>query len=72
VRNGVKDFIDSYGEDSEPNFRRAMSDLANRRPREHRAAGWQEGFEATVCALKANEAVLKGQKVMLTKDLFEI
>ena len=36
------------------------------------AAGYQAGFEATVSAIKANEAVLKGQKIMLPKDLFAI
>jgi hypothetical protein len=34
-------------------------------------AGYQEGLDATIIAIKANEAVLKGQKVSLSKDLFE-
>ena len=34
-------------------------------------AGYQEGLDATIIAIKANEAVLKGQKVNLSKDLFE-
>ena len=36
------------------------------------SAGYQEGYEATVMALKANEAVLSGQKVEFTKDSFEV
>jgi hypothetical protein len=35
------------------------------------AAGYQEGLDATVIAIKANEAILKGQKIHLSKDLFE-
>jgi len=34
-------------------------------------AGYQEGLDAAVLAIKANEAILKGQKVSLSKDLFE-
>jgi hypothetical protein len=35
------------------------------------AAGYKEGLEATVIAIKANEAVLSGRKVSLSDDLFE-
>lgn len=36
------------------------------------SAGYQEGYEATVMALKANEAVLSGQKIEFTKESFEV
>ena len=36
------------------------------------AAGYKEGFEATVCALKANEAVTQGQKIEMQKEWFDI
>lgn len=35
-------------------------------------AGYQEGYEATVIALKANEAVTKGQKITFEKEWFTI
>jgi len=35
-------------------------------------AGWKEGFEATVTALKANEAVNKNTKITLEPTLFEV
>lgn len=35
------------------------------------AAGYQEGLDAAIIGIKANEAVLKGQKISLSKDLFE-
>lgn len=36
------------------------------------AAGWQEGFEATVMAVKANEAVVKGQKIVFSNEWFQV
>jgi predicted dehydrogenase len=36
------------------------------------AAGYHEGLDATVIALKTNEAVTKGQKVTFQKDWFEV
>jgi predicted dehydrogenase len=35
------------------------------------AAGYQEGLDSAIIAIKTNEAILKGQKVSLSKDLFE-
>ena len=46
--------------------------LAKVAPSRRPAAGYVEGYEATVLALKANEAVIKGRKIELTKDLFTI
>ncbi|MFO1501199.1 MAG: Gfo/Idh/MocA family oxidoreductase [Verrucomicrobiota bacterium] len=34
-------------------------------------AGYQEALDAVIIAIKANEAILKGQKVNLPKELFE-
>jgi len=34
--------------------------------------GWQEGFEATVTAIKANEAVATGSKITFQKDWFAV
>ena len=36
------------------------------------AAGFKEGYEATVIAIKANEAVQKQQRVMIPKELFTL
>src|SRR2546426_1148361 len=35
-------------------------------------AGYQEGYEAAVMAIKANEAILKGEKVAFKKEWFEL
>ena len=63
----VEDFMSSGGELADlPTF--LAKEAGSRGP----AAGYQEGFEATALALKANEAVIKGQKINLPKDLFQI
>ena len=36
------------------------------------SAGFKEGFEAAVCAIKANEAVVKGQKIVLAREWFDL
>ncbi|MBI5772143.1 MAG: Gfo/Idh/MocA family oxidoreductase [Verrucomicrobia bacterium] len=65
---GVEDFLSNFG-DNEAGVREYLAGIAkNRAP----AAGWQEGYEATVTALKANEAVLKGQKITFQKEWFEV
>lgn len=66
--SGVEDFIATFGEDAK-GLKEYMAGLAkNKKPH----AGFQEGFEATVLALKANEAVLKGGKIDLQKEWFQV
>jgi hypothetical protein len=36
------------------------------------AATWRDGLDATVVAIKANESVVKQQKVTLDKELFDL
>jgi hypothetical protein len=65
---GVEDFIGNFG-DNEQGLRKYLADLMKtRRP----AATYQDGFDATVIAVKANEAILKGQKIELTDELYKI
>src|SRR6185295_2502227 len=65
---GVEDFTSNFGED-EKGLKEYLAGLVkNRAP----FAGWQEGFEATVLAIKSNEAILKGQKTAIQKEWFEV
>ncbi|MDB6022065.1 MAG: Oxidoreductase domain protein [Pedosphaera sp.] len=64
----VKNFVSSYGADAEG---LGESLAASSKGRYH-AAGYKEGFEATVLAIKTNEAVVKGEKVLLPKEIFDI
>lgn len=66
---GVKDFTDTYGDADAQQLVDYLKDQEkNRLP----APGWKEGFEATVSALKANEAILSGKRIELTKEMFEV
>lgn len=64
----VNNFIASYGADADGVTDELVKWAKSRQP----AAGYKEGFEATVIAIKANEAIVKGEKVTLPKELFEI
>jgi predicted dehydrogenase len=67
VGAGVEDFAASFNINDKAALVKFLSEI-KRQP----AAGYKEGYEATVTVIKANEAVLKGQKVALSKELFEL
>jgi predicted dehydrogenase len=67
VSTGVEDFISSYGEGKDEQLKQHVAKIA-RQP----AAGFKEGYEATVMVLKAHEAVMKGEKIRYPADLFEL
>jgi predicted dehydrogenase len=68
IAAGVEDFVGNFGE-SEQGVRKYVADLMKtRRP----AASYQDGYTATVIAIKANEAIVKGKKVELPDELFKI
>ena len=64
----VKDFIDRFG-DGDPA-------AAGRQPQgseaDAPAANWRDGLDATVLAIKANEAVVQQQKITVEKKLFDL
>jgi len=65
---GVEDFVSNFGNDE-----KALRDyLPTVMKNKSHAAGYQEGFEATVTALKANEAVVTGQKILFKPEWFEL
>jgi predicted dehydrogenase len=70
IKGGVKDYTESFGDDDPAAMKEYLADLEkkNRVP----ATGWKEGYEATVVALKANEAILKGTKINFQKAWFEV
>jgi predicted dehydrogenase len=68
VAGGVEDFIGNFGDDAA----KLRQHLVNEIKKGEHAASLQEGFEATVTVIKANEAILKGQKLVFQKDWFEI
>lgn len=67
VSSAVEDFTANFGADDKAALEKYLSDV-----KLQPAAGYQEGFEATVLATKANEAVLKGGKVALPREAFAL
>ena len=67
VSSAVEDFSATFDVNDKAALEKYISEI-----KLQPAAGYQEGFEATVLAIKANEAVVHGQKVALPKEWFEL
>ena len=69
IQAGIEDFTTNFGADDLTALADYLKDLdKNKLP----AAGWKEGYEATVTAIKAHEAVMKGGKVELPDELYNV
>lgn len=67
ISAAVEDFTASFNINDKAALLKFLSEV-KRQP----AAGYKEGYEATVVALKANEALVKGQKIVFSKEWFEL
>lgn len=69
VSAAVKDFVDNYGDDDKKALAEALQAASiNNKP----AATWREGYDATVLAIKGNEAALKKARIEIPASLFDI
>ena len=62
----AKDFIESFGDDADA-LKEHLTKLA-RQP----AAGILEGYQATVIAIKTNEAIMTGKRVEIKPEMYEL
>jgi len=69
LKTGIEDFSASFDINDAKALKEYMATLEKGRMP---AAGYAEGLEATIIALKSNEAILKGQRLTLEKDLFDL
>jgi len=69
IATGVEDFASNFDVNDTAALKTYLADIAKNKMA---AAGFKEGFEATVTVLKANEAILKGQKIVFEQKWFEI
>jgi len=65
----VKDHLEAYGEGDDGALRDALKELDKKR---EPAATWLDGYQATIAALKANEAVRLDKPVQIPAALFEV
>jgi predicted dehydrogenase len=69
LQAGVEDFAAGFDANDLAGLKDYLGTLAKRRVP---AAGYREGLEATVTAIKANEAILKGQRIVFDKEWFAL
>ena len=68
-QSGVEDFIESFGEADDEVLTEYLAELKeSKKP----AAGYQEGFEANVIAIKAHEAALGNKRIEIEDNLFDL
>jgi hypothetical protein len=67
IEAAVEDFTAAYGSENRAELRGHLA-AVRRAP----GAGWQEGFEAVVMAVKAEEAIRSGQRIELEPSWFEL
>lgn len=67
ISTAVEDFTANFGAGDPTALQKYLSEI-----KLQPAASLRDGFEATVMAIKANEAVVKGDRVSLPKDLIEL
>ena len=72
IGGAVRDYEDLFGAGDTPEYRSNLADARKLALSKHPAAGWEEGLEATVLAIKANEAALLKQKLELKNEFFEL
>jgi len=63
----VEDFISTFGDDPA-----ALAAHLSKEIHKLPAPDYLDGYRATVLAIKANEAVVKGERVAINKELYEL
>ena len=72
ISSAVEDFASNYDVNDKKALAEHLAGIRKILMVDKPCAGFKEGFEAAVTAIKANEAILKGQKVTFQKAWFEI
>jgi predicted dehydrogenase len=72
IGGAVKDYEELFGAGDTADYRSNLAAARKLTLSQHPAAGWEEGLEATVLAIKANEAALLKQKLELKNEFFEL
>lgn len=68
----VQDFQADYGSEDKQALAEHLSKIARGREQSRQTAGYQEGFAATVFALKVNEAVTSRKRIEFQKEWFAL
>lgn len=68
IATAIEDFEMAFDAKDQKALAQYLDDLKKTRAQ---AAGWREGYEATVTAIKANEAIVKGTRIAFSNEWFE-
>jgi predicted dehydrogenase len=66
--NNTEDFKSMFKTNDKAALVKHLTENVRRQP----AAGWKEGLESTIVALKANEAILKKERIVFQKEWFDL
>ena len=72
LREAEKSWEEDFPPTDTPEHRANLAERRKPTLEEFPAASWQEGLEATVLAIKANEAAVGRKRIELPKELFEL
>ncbi|MGZ5568865.1 MAG: hypothetical protein ACXWKG_17790, partial [Limisphaerales bacterium] len=65
-------YVQLYGDADQKAMAEQMHAAKQSAFKQHPAATWQDGFEATVVALKTHEAVMKNTRIKFENEWFEV
>jgi hypothetical protein len=68
---GLKSATESFAGDEE-SILEQIKTVKGDMPKTHPYAGFLQGYQATVAAIKANEAVVGNKRVEIGRDLYEL
>ena len=72
LTKAAEDYKTSYGEDDVDGLMEALGKTRQEAAVKRPAAGYLEGFQAAVTAVKANEAILTGKRIELKPEWYEL
>ncbi len=72
INAAIDDYVQLYGDSDQKAMAQQMQQAKQNAFKQHPAADWQAGLEATVVALKTNEAVTKNTRIKFENEWFEV
>jgi predicted dehydrogenase len=72
INAAIDDYVQLYGDSDQKAMAQQIQQTKQTAFKQHPAANWQDGLDATVIAIKANEAVTKNTKIKFATEWFEV
>jgi predicted dehydrogenase len=72
INAAIDDYVQLYGDADQKAMAEQMQAAKQSTVKQHPAATWQDGLEATIVAIKTNEAVSKKARIQFENEWFEV